>query len=94
LTARDTFHNSCVAGEQAHVASSLANQITYQTSIDASKTVVGYNLQNGNFANFDSATRNANAALVANRAATESAKMAAWDAAREVLRASGDFGPL
>jgi hypothetical protein len=92
MTARDTYNASCKSAEGTRTASLLTNELTRQTSCDAQLSVVGLVLQNGNSA-YVTAVANANRAKVANDFATEQARQATRDAAREVLRSTGDVGP-
>ena len=94
MTARETFNSSIKTATQARLATVSAAEATRQSAADASNSVVGYNLQTGNFSNLDSAVKAANLAKAASLFAAEVTKQAAQDAAREILRSSGDLAPL
>ena len=94
MSNRDTYASTVKAAEAVKVATVIAAETTKQTTIDMSKSVVGYTLQTGNFANLDAATKAANTAKLNSVFAAEQAKQAARDAARDTLRAAGDFGPV
>lgn len=91
MTARDTYASSVKSAETSKVASLTVNETTKQTTIDASKSVVGYTLQTGNYANLASAVATANAAKVTADRLAEHNKQVARDTARDILRNSGDF---
>ena len=93
MTARTTFEASVMKTGNVQNASLLANETTRQVACDAQNSVVGLVLQNGNAA-YVSAVKNANIAKVANDFAAEQTKQASRDAAREVLRSTGDVGPV
>jgi hypothetical protein len=87
---RDTYNSSCKSADATQVATGLTHAISEQTTIDASKSVVGFTLQTGNMANLETATRNANALRLSNGLARERARQASIAAARDTLRATGD----
>lgn len=93
MTSRDTYNASVVTAIVAKIASNAANATTAQETIAASGVNVGYTIQTGNFANLDSATRNANAAYAATRLKAEMVKQVAIQAAKDTLRATGDVHP-
>jgi hypothetical protein len=92
--ARDAYNSTCKAAESTKTASLAANETVKQTSIDASRSAVGYTLQFGNYANLKAATDAANKAKFAADFAAEQAKQAAIAVARDTLRDSGDKGPM
>lgn len=94
MTARDTYNNSVKTAAATQAGTIAVAQTTFQTTIDASKSVVGYTLQNGNFANLQIATSNAITALQASRLSAEMAKQAAIQVARDTLRSTGDVAPV
>lgn len=93
MTARDTYIASVKTAAVTKAATDATNIMTAQVTIDASNTVVGYNLQTGNNANLLAAQRTAIAQLAINRAAAEQAKQAAITVARDVLKNTGDTAP-
>ena len=94
MTARDTYQSSIKSAAATKTATLTANELTKQETINASGVNVGYNLQSGNFANFDTATKSAVQAKRDADFGAEVARQKAADAAREALRATGDVGPL
>lgn len=94
MTSRDTFNSSVATASSTKAGTVAAAQTTAQTTIDASKSVVGYNLQNGNMANLQTATNNAIKALQATRLSAEQTAQAAIAVARDTLRNTGDVGPV
>jgi hypothetical protein len=94
MTARDTYTASVKAAASVQAASLVANEGAKQTTIDASKSVVGYTLQTGNMANLQASVTAANKAKFAADFAAEQTKQAAIAAARETLRATGDLAPV
>lgn len=89
MSARDTYNATIAAAALAHAAARAAAFTVHQTTIDASNSVVGYNLQSGNYANLLSSVKTANAAKLEAFAAAERAKQASHAAARDTLRATG-----
>ncbi len=93
MTIRDTYNTSVVAATAAKVPTKAANANAHQETIAASGKNVGYNNATGNFANFDAATRNANATYAAAQLNAEMIKQIAIQAAKDTLRATGDLAP-
>jgi hypothetical protein len=93
VTSRSTYESSVRATAAVLTNSENANVAAYQTTIDASNSVVGYNLQTGNNAALVSAMKSATAALAVARQAERWAQMASIDQAKNTLTATGDVGP-
>jgi hypothetical protein len=91
---RDTFNSSVKTAVATEVATKLTNEIVRQTTVDASASVAGYNLQTGNYANLKTAHDNARKAKLAADMLAEQTKQAALAAARDTLRATGDLAPF
>jgi hypothetical protein len=68
---------------------------TFETTIDASLSAVGYNLNSGAtpYANLAAAQANAYKAWLATKLAAAMTEQAAISAARDQLRINGDYGP-
>jgi hypothetical protein len=94
MTARSSYESSCKSADTARVQSDIANVNAFQETISAQQGNVGFGGYYSNNASLVTATKNANAALLAARVAETAAKMASLDAARETLRATGDLAPL
>ena len=95
MTARETFNASVLAASATKAATLATAELTRQTTIDGSLSVVGYNLQSGSYANLAAAVASANAAKLASLYAAEQAKQAAIALARDTLRnAGGDLAPF
>ena len=91
-TAHATYAASVAAAETTRNATELAALTTYETSIDAAKSAVGYNNASGNNATLISTT---NSAIIARRntlLAAETLRQVTIAAARDVLRNTGDVG--
>jgi hypothetical protein len=93
MTARDTYNSSVSSAEKSKLNTIAAAETAKQATISLSSDMVGYTLQSGNYANFAAAVKNANAAKLAALLAAEQTRQGAADAAREVLRGTGDLGP-
>jgi hypothetical protein len=93
MTARDTFTTSVKTAIATKAATVHIAEMTKQTTIDASKSVVGYTTQAGNYANLASAVKTANQAKLDAVYAAEVARQSAVDVARDTLRDSGDKAP-
>jgi hypothetical protein len=93
MTSRDTWRSSVSSAEATKVATLINAEMTKQVTIDANKSVVGYTLQTGNYANFASAVASANQARWLATFNAEHAKQVAINAARDTLRDSGDRAP-
>ncbi len=89
MTSRDTYNTSCKNAETTKIAQGLIDVVSEQVTRDASASVVGYNLVNGNFSNLDSSTRSANEKRFLNALAREKTKQASIAAARDTLRNAG-----
>jgi hypothetical protein len=76
------------SAEATKTATLITNEQTKQASIEASRTVVGLVLQNGNAA-YVTAVKAANQAKFLSDQAAEVARQAAIAVARDLLRASG-----
>jgi hypothetical protein len=94
VTARDTYIASVKTAVATKVTTELTNEVVRQTTVDASASVVGYNLQTGNYANFATAVKNATAAKLASDIAAEKTKQASQMVAKDLLRDSGDRAPF
>lgn len=93
MTSRDTYNASVKSAATSKTVAVLAAETAQQETINASGCNVGYTLQTGNYANFAAAVKAANAAKIAALNAAETAKQMAIHAAKDTLRAAGDFGP-
>ena len=94
MTARDTFVSSVAAAEAAKASTKAAAITTHQVTIDAANSVVGYNHATGNNTALRAATAAANAAKLEAFANAEKAKQASVAVAKDVLRSTGDKGPM
>lgn len=90
---RDTYNTTVRNAALTQVATSVTNEITRQTTIDAAKSAVGYTLQTGTYSTFAAAVANANKAAVAAAILAEHNKQVAISNARDLLRDSGDKAP-
>jgi hypothetical protein len=88
MTARDTYNASVKTAAATQIATLIAAEATKQTTIDASNSVAGYNLQTGNYANFNAAMIAANKARWKATFDAEHAKQVAIGAARDLLRST------
>jgi hypothetical protein len=93
MTARDVYIASVKSAAATKVSTELTNEVTRQTTVDANNSVVGYNLQSGNYANFAASHATARKQAVVNGLAAEAARQIAISTAKDVLRDSGDKGP-
>jgi hypothetical protein len=94
MAPRDTYIASVATAAKTRVATDLTNVVAFQATVDAQQANVGLGSYVSNNASLVTATKNANAALLAARIAETAAQMASMDAARETLRATGDLNPL
>jgi hypothetical protein len=94
MTSRTTYEASVKSAAATKISTELANEMTRQTTIDASNSVAGYNLQTGNYANLAAAHATARKQAVVNGLAAEAARQIAISNARDTLRATGDVGPV
>jgi hypothetical protein len=93
MTARDVYIASVKSAAATKVSTELTNEVTRQTTVDANNSVVGYNLQSGNYANFAASHATARKQAVVNGLAAEAARQIAISTAKDLLRDSGDKGP-
>ena len=94
MTARETYSSSVATAEATKKSTNDASITTFQETINASGCNVGYTLQSRNFSNFNTAVKNANAALIAARDSAEKAKQASLQAARETFAAPVTSAPF
>lgn len=92
MTSRDTYNSSVKSAGSVKTSSVNSAETAAQTTIDASLSVVGYTLQNGNYANLAASIKASIAAKQASLLAAEQAKQASIAAARDTLRGTGDLG--
>lgn len=90
---RDSYNSSVASANSGKTATVTTAQATAQETVNAAGVNVGYTLQTGNYPNFAAAVKAANTARANTVFAAEQTKQAARDAARDALRAGGDFGP-
>jgi hypothetical protein len=93
MTARSVYEAAVKAAAATKVATEIMNETVRQTTIDASNTVAGYNLQTGSYANLKAAHVAAAAKALSAGIAAEAARQIAITNARDTLRATGDVGP-
>jgi hypothetical protein len=93
MTARDVYIASVKSAAATKVSTELTNEVTRQTTVDANNSVVGYNLQSGNYANFAASHATARKQAAVNGLAAEAARQIAISTAKDLLRDSGDKGP-
>jgi len=93
MTARTTYEASVKTAAAIKISTELTNEVLRQTTVDASASVVGYNLQTGNYANFAAAHATARKQAVVNGLAAEAARQIAISTAKDLLRDAGDKGP-
>lgn len=91
---RDTYNSSVKSAGSAKPATLTTNQAVAQETINASGCNAGYNLQTGNYANFNTAMKNAIAAKRDADFAAEQTKQASIALARDTLRNTGDLAPF
>ena len=95
MTARDTYTASVKSALATAVAAKVSNAVVAQTTRDASGCNLGILVATNstNFAAFDTATRNANAAYYAAQILAEHNKQIAIQNAKDILRGTGDLAP-
>ena len=92
MSNRDTFIASVKTAAVVKVASDLANEVVRQTTIEAQRC--GYTLQTGNYTNLLAAYVSAQKTAVAAGLLAEMNRQVAVQTAKDVLRNTGDLGPV
>jgi hypothetical protein len=95
MGARETYQAAVIAAEKAKIAAFQAATVSHQVAVNAASVDAGINPARGvaDGSALDAAVRNANAAYATARLAAEMAKQVTVQAAKDVLRNSGDNAP-
>jgi hypothetical protein len=98
-TARETYNSSVTSANMVAAYNRTQREMAKQETIAQNKQNVGFTLQGGNMANLQTAINNANAGIFSgnNSGVTndpDAVRKGSEQAAREVLRGTGDVNPV